>query len=110
MRKFFLFQIFDNIGMTAISDLVPANNTLTAAMRFKKSFIDQKDPLKNPYQYKALDLVLVACCEEDENGVVQKIDTSCRKEFKGVDIPKIISDEMAARGVDDYVMDTEENN
>lgn len=99
-----IYQVYDSVGQTAITGIIPQNNNLTAALGFYNAYIKEKDPIKNPYQYKALDLICVANFEIDEDGIVSKVnpaDWTC----SGKDIVKFIQDEMAARGVDDFILD-----
>ena len=107
MKIMRLYQVYDNVGQTAITGIIPANNNLTAALGFLNAYIKEKDITKNPYKYKALDLICVANLELDEDGIVKKV-TPAEWNCSGVDIVKYIQDEMAARGVDDFVLDDEE--
>lgn len=107
MKTIRLYQVFDNVGQTTITNIIPAANNITAALGFRNAYIAEKDPLKNPYHYQALDLICVAQLEIDENGLVTKV-TEAEWKKEGSSIMQYIKDEMAARGVDDFILDDEE--
>lgn len=102
-----IYQVFDNVGQSAITGVIPAANNLTACLGFRNSYIKEKDKNKNPFHYKALDLICVGNLELNENGIVQKVSEADWK-ISGSDVLKYISDEMLARGVDDFIVDDEE--
>lgn len=56
MKKLCLYQVFDNIGQSAITSIIPSTNDLTAALGFRNAYIKEKDPQKNPFGFKTLDL------------------------------------------------------
>lgn len=101
MKTISLYQVFDNVGQTMITQPIPCANNLVAALGFYNSYIKEKDKTKNPYQYKALDLVRVASFEVDDIGTWSK-PTTFEWECSGADIKQFISSEMASRGVDDF--------
>lgn len=108
MKTMCLFQVYDNVGQTFITNIIPSANRLTAALGFRNSYIQEKDPAKNPYAraYKALELVEVAVCDVLDNGQFtnfKQSDWTC----KGSEIIELIRDEMAARDVDDFILDEE---
>ena len=107
MKQMRLYQVFDNVGQTAITGIIPAANHLTACLGFRNAYIQEKDPNKNPYHYKALDLICVAVLELDEYGIVKKVSEADWR-TTGADVMKFIQDEMAARGVDDFIVDDDE--
>lgn len=106
MKKLNLYQVFDNIGQSAITSIIPTVNDLTAALGFRNSYIQEKNPQKNPYQYKALDLKKVAELEVDESGIV----VSClpaKWTIAGNEVMNFIQQEMQRLGVDDFILDDE---
>lgn len=107
MKTMELYQVFDNVGMTTITGILPAANKLTAALGFRNAYILEKNPQKNPYQYKALDLIKVANLELNDDGLVVKA-TSAEWSISGSEIMNFIQDEMKARGVDDFILDEDE--
>lgn len=107
MKTIRLYQVFDNVGQTTITGIIPAANNLTAALGFRNAYIQEKDPQKNPYHYQALDLICVAQLELDENGLVKKV-TEAEWKKEGSSINNYIRDEMTARGVDDFILDDDE--
>lgn len=107
MKKMELYQVFDNVGLSTITGVIPASNRLTACLGFRNTYILNKDPQKNPYQYKALDLIQVANLELNEDGLVVKAN-SAEWTISGGEVMKYIQDEMAARGVDDFILDDDE--
>lgn len=107
MKKMELYQVYDNVGQSTITGVIPANNRLTACLGFRNAYILNKDPQKNPYQYKALTLIKVANLELDDDGLVVNV-TSAEWKISGGDVMKFIQAEMAARGVDDFILDDDE--
>lgn len=106
MKKLSLYQVFDNVGQSAITSIIPAVNDLTAALGFRNAYILEKNPQKNPYQYKALDLKKVAELEVDESGIV----VSClpaKWTIAGNQVMSFIQEEMQRLGVDDFILDDE---
>lgn len=106
MKKLSLYQVFDNVGQSAITSIIPAVNDLTAALGFRNAYILEKNPQKNPYQYKALDLKKVAELEVDESGIV----VSClpaKWTIAGNQVMNFIQEEMQRLGVDDFILDDE---
>lgn len=106
MKKLNLYQVFDNVGQSAITTIIPAVNDLTAALGFRNAYIQEKNPQKNPYQYKALDLKKVAELEVDESGIV----VSClpaKWTITGNEVMNFIQEEMQRLGVDDFILDDE---
>lgn len=105
MKKLNLYQVFDNVGQSAITSIIPAVNDLTAALGFRNAYIQEK-PAENPYQYKALDLKKVAELEVDESGIV----VSCipaKWTIAGNEVMNFIQTEMQNLGVDDFILDNE---
>lgn len=104
MKKLGLYQVYDNVAGECITGIIPATNNLTAALGFRNAYIKEKDPVKNPYQYKALELRKVAVLDLDDNGLVKNVmnDTWSKE---GGSIMNFISEEMQARGVDDFIVD-----
>lgn len=106
MKKLNLYQVYDNVGQSAITSIIPAVNDLTAALGFRNAYIQEKNPQKNPYQYKALDLKKVAELEVDESGIV----VSCipaKWTIAGNEVMNFIQQEMQRLGVDDFILDDE---
>lgn len=106
MKKLNLYQVFDNVGQSTITSIIPASNDLTAALGFRNAYIQEKNPQKNPYKYKALDLKKVAELEVDESGLV----ISClpaKWTIAGSEIMNFIQSEMQRLGVDDFLLDEE---
>lgn len=106
MKTLGLYQIFDNVGKSAITQIIPAATNLTAALGFRNAYIQEKDPRKNPYQYKALDLIKVANVELNEDGLVSKV-TAADWTIQGSEVMNFIQEEMQALGVDDFILDDE---
>lgn len=109
MKTMELYQVYDNVGQSVITGIIPAANKLTACLGFRNAYISEKNKQKNPYQYKALDLIKVANLEMNEDGLVQKA-TSAEWTISGGEVMKFIQEEMTARGVDDFILDDEEEN
>ena len=109
MKKLNLFYVYDNIGCTAITGIIPASNYLTAALGFKNSYIDKKDKTQNPYNYKGLTLICIGDVNVDSDGAMSFGD-KINWELSGKDIIQFISDEFKARGIDDgFYNEPEEN-
>lgn len=104
MKNLGLYQVWDSIGETAITGIIPAANNLVAALGFMNSYIKEKDPMKNPYNFKTLQLYRVAILDMDDDGFVADANSDTWY-CEGKDIVKFIQDEMAARGVDDFILD-----
>lgn len=102
------YQVFDNVGGTAITGLIPAQNRLTAALGFRNAYMMDKDVTKNPYikTYKALELreVTIADVYEDGSLYVHQSGNDYWT-LKGSDVIEFIQEEMKARGVDDFILD-----
>lgn len=104
MKNLGLYQVWDCVGETTITGIIPAANNLVAALGFMNSYIKEKDPMKNPHNPKTLELHRVAILSMNEDGFVadaKSDDWFC----EGKDILKFIQDEMAQRGVDDFILD-----
>lgn len=67
MKKLNLYYVYDNVGETVITDIIPAPNDLVALIGFRDHFIKNPNQ-KMPYNYKALDLVRFAKLNIDEDG------------------------------------------
>lgn len=106
MKTVGFYQVMDNVGGCAITQLIPSSNRLTAALGFRDAYIQQKDPQKNPYQYKALELIEVCIADVEDDGMlyVHQTPTECWS-IRGSEIMNFISDEMKNRGVDDFIVD-----
>lgn len=106
MKTMSFFQVVDRVGGCAITQLIPAQNRLTAALGFRNAYILEKDPQKNPYGYKALDLVEIAIADVQEDGVlfIHQSPTEMWS-ISGKDIGEFITNEMKDRGVDDFILD-----
>lgn len=109
MKTVGFYQVMDNVGGTAITNLIPAANRLTAALGFRNAYISEKDPNKNPFQYKALELVEITIADVMDDGslFVHQTPSECWS-IKGADIMNFIKSEMASRGVDDFIVDDDE--
>lgn len=101
MKTISLYQVYDNVGQTMITQPIPCANNLVAALGFYNSYILEKDKNKNPFQYKALDLIRLATFEVDDIGTWSK-PTTFEWSCSGADIKQFISSEMASKGVDDF--------
>lgn len=108
MKKLNLFYVYDNIGCTAITGIIPANNYLTAALGFKNAYVDNKDKKTNPYNYKGLTLVCIGDVNVDSDGAMT-FGEKITWEMSGKDIIDFINDEFKARGMDDEFVNEEEN-
>lgn len=106
MKTVGFYQVMDNVGGCAITQLIPAANRLTAALGFRNAYIQQKDPQKNPYQYKALELIEVCIADVQDDGMlfVHQTPTECWS-IRGSEIMSFITQEMKDRGVDDFIVD-----
>ena len=106
MKKLNLYYVFDTIGNCAITNVIPLVNDLVAWVSFRDNFIQKKD---SPYNYKALELVKFGELNIDSNGEMY-CDSKQREvvRYPGKDIISLISAEMAARGIDDNLIDEEE--
>lgn len=106
MKTMGFYQVIDHVGECAITQLIPAQNRLTAALGFRNAYMQEKDPKKNPYQYKALELVEVTIADLNDDGTMfvhQSPDEPWS--ICGKDIIDFIQSEMQARGVDDFILD-----
>lgn len=101
MKSISLYQVYDNVGQTMITQPIPCANNLVAAIGFYNSYIQEKDKTKNPFKYQALDLIRVASFEVDDIGTWSK-PTTYEWSCSGSDIKNFISSEMASLGVDDF--------
>lgn len=108
MKTMSFFQVVDRVGGCAITQLIPAQNRLTAALGFRNAYIQEKDPQKNPYGYKALDLVEVAIADVQEDGLLYIHQSPAEMwSLSGKDVIDFITQEMKNRGVDDFILDDE---
>lgn len=110
MKTTAFYQVFDNVGGMAITGLIPAQNRLTAALGFRNAYMLEKDKTKNPFQYKALELVEVTIADILDDGTLyihQSPDMIDRWSISGKDIISFIQEEMKERGVDDFILDDE---
>lgn len=109
MKTVGFYQVMDNVGGCAITQLIPAANRLTAALGFRNAYIQEKDKMKNPFQYKALELVEVTIADVNDDGslYVHQTPNDCWS-IRGNDIMSFISNEMKARGVDDFIVDDDQ--
>lgn len=108
MKTTGFYQVFDNVGGTAITGLIPAQNRLTAALGFRNAYMNEKDITKNPYArtYKALDLIEVTIADVNEDGTLYVHQSGTDNwTLSGKEVINFIQDEMAARGVDDFILD-----
>ena len=105
MKTTGFYQVVDHVGGCAITQLIPAQNRLTAALGFRNAYM-QDPEIKKQYNYKALELVEVAVADIQEDGVLY-IHQSPKDPWSitGRDILDFIKEEMAARGVDDFMVD-----
>lgn len=111
MKTMGFYQVIDNVGGCAITQLIPAQNRLTAALGFRNAYMLEKDPKKNPYQYKALELVEVTIADVQDDGMLY-IHQSPQDmwSISGKDIIEFIETEMKNRGVDDFILDDDKEN
>lgn len=111
MKTTAFYQVFDNVGGMAITGLIPAQNRLTAALGFRNAYMVEKDFNKNPYAktYKALELIEVTFADINEDGTYfvheSPADMANNWTLKGSDVISFIQQEMANRGVDDFILD-----
>lgn len=106
MKTLGFYQVIDNVGGCAITQLIPAQNRLTAALGFRNAYMLEKDKTKNPYQYKALELVEVTIADIQDDGMMYVHQSpSDMWSISGKDIIAFIEEEMKARGVDDFILD-----
>lgn len=106
MKTLGFYQVIDNVGGTAITQLIPAQNRLTAALGFRNAYILEKDKQKNPFQYKALELVEICIADIQDDGLMYVHQSPSEMwSISGKDIIEFIQDEMKNRGVDDFILD-----
>lgn len=109
MKSLRLYQVYDNVGQVAITGIIPAQNDLTALIGFKNAYIDNKDKQSNPYFYQALDLFLVDCLAQDDDGMLFTGDKGRLTEpmlvCNGDKVLQRISDELSQYGITDKVLD-----
>lgn len=106
MKTMGFYQVIDHVGGCAITQLIPAQNRLTAALGFRNAYMQEKDPQKNPYSYKALELVEVGIADLNEDGTMFLHQSPTDPwSISGKNIIDFIQEEMAARGVDDFLLD-----
>lgn len=106
MKTMGFYQVIDNVGGCAITQLIPASNRLTAALGFRNAYILEKDISKNPYQFKALELVEITIADINDDGTMFVHQSPSEPwSISGKDIIDFIREEMAARGVDDFILD-----
>lgn len=106
MKTLGFYQVIDNVGGTAITQLIPMQNRLTAALGFRNAYILEMDKTKNPYQYKALELVEVTIADVQDDGMLFVHQSPSEMwSISGKDIIAFIEEEMKARGVDDFILD-----
>lgn len=109
MKTMAFFQVIDNVGGCAITQLIPASNRLTAALGFRNAYITQKDKQKNPYMYQALELVEIGIADINDDGTMFLHQSPADMwSISGKNIMQFIQDEMKSRGVDDFVLDDDE--
>lgn len=98
-----LYYVKDKIQDCVISPMIPVSSDLAAAVGFAKAYIKEKDPVKNPYNYRELELIRFASIQEDvdkftvKNQEVHVLD--------GEAVFKYVNECMQARGIDDYFID-----
>lgn len=111
MKTLGFYQVIDNVGGCAITQLIPAQNRLTAALGFRNAYMLEKDPAKNPYQYKALELIEVTIADIQDDGMMYVHQSPSEMwSISGKDIINFIQDEMKERGVDDFILDDDKEN
>ena len=107
MKTLKLFYVYDTIGGCAITNMIPMSNDLVAWVSFRDNFIQKKD---SPYNYKALELVKFGEVNVDYNGefkCCENVRDVVR--YSGKEIMDLIQNELAARGIDDNLIDEDEN-
>lgn len=112
MKTTGFYQVFDNVGGTAITGLIPAQNRLTAALGFRNAYMMEKDINKNPYSktYKALDLIEVTIADVNDDGTMYIHQSGTDNwTLSGKDVINFIQEEMSARGVDDFILDDDDS-
>lgn len=106
MKTMGFYQVIDHVGGCAITQLIPATNRLTAALGFRNAYMLEKDKTKNPYQYKALELVEIGIADLNEDGTMYLHQSPADPwSLPGKDVIEFIKSEMATRGVDDFILD-----
>lgn len=105
MKTINLYYIYDKVGETAISGIIPVTNDLTAAIGFRDAYI--KNP-KTSINYKQLELVHFGFVYVDENGQFTiSAETVEKRRIPGNEIMNVISDGMHELGIDDDFVDEE---
>lgn len=110
MKSLILFNVYDVVGQTYLNEKpVMCQTEISTLLAFYNSFLKEKDPVKNPYNPKALELHIHGNLATDDNGVPTYFSDELREVIKSKDIVTRINQIMADRGVDDYIIDTVED-
>lgn len=107
MKKLNLYYVYDNVGETVITDIIPAPNDLVALIGFRDHFIKSPNQ-KMPYNYKALDLVRFARLNVDEDGCLSISTLPSDTEIKriiGADVMSQIELMSEELGIKDDILD-----
>ena len=100
IQLYYVRSITDNC---IISPMIPQMNDLTAAIGFAQAYIKEKDPLKNPYDYKELELVRFAVIESTIGEMA--VTTTTKHVLKGSQVFDFVNEAMKKRGIDDFFVD-----
>lgn len=103
MNKIQLYYVKSRTENCVISPMIPCSNDLTAAVGFANAYIKEKDPIKNPYDYRELDLIRFAVIDESPDAM--NISTTTHHVLKGSEVFDFVNDAMKKRGIDDYFID-----
>lgn len=103
--KIFLFNAYDIVGQTYLNEKpIMATSEIACLLAYYNSFVKEKDPLKNPYGSKTVNLVIfgfLECSIENEPDNFKED----YQEYNAKEVVIRINQIMAERGVEDYILD-----
>ena len=104
MKKLNLYYVFDNVGETVVTGVIPASSHLTAALGFRNAYIQNK---KSELNYKNLTLVCCDTLQVDDKGEYHRADSVDQFILDGNKIIDFIREQIQAKGLDDEFLDEE---
>lgn len=105
MKNLYLYYVYDKVGETAVSSVIPASSHLTACLGFMNAYIKNKE---SKLSYKNLKLVCCGSLDIQFSGEMRQSETFPDFKLDGSEVIGYIKEQMLAKGLDDGFIDEED--
>lgn len=105
MKTLNLYYVYDKVGETTVTSVIPASSHLTAALGFRNAYITNKE---NKLNYKNLKLKCCGSLDIQFNGELRQSETFPDFSLDGGEVIEYIRDQINEKGLDDGFLDDEE--